>query len=1262
MKVITGGGAVIDIGTVEAAPTIGIIDYSRRETDVFGVTTVVPRSFARLMSVRVKVATNRVDDLQRQLAALRATPATWIADERFDSLRIEGFYKDFSIDLAIPPVSYCTLTIEGLAEDGGFVDPGTDPAPDHRPSTLRLLQPLDVSDAVLTSSSVPEIDYAAWSAGVTYALGARVIKAATHRIYESAAAGNADNDPTGASALWIDIGPTNRWAMFDQALGSLTSASGVITVVLTPPQAINAVALLDVIAASVRVQAGAYDRTQGPSAAPGMVTFLDIPAGVGPVTVTITGAGAVSVGTLLIGSLVGLGVTEAAPTAAITDYSRKETDGFGETTLVERAWAKRMNVRGLIDTTAVDIVAGRIAAVRARPSLWIGDDSLESVTVYGFFKDFSIEVGDSVSFLTLSIEGLSKAAKIAPIMPAPGWTDIVDDDPDRPKPDDGATVGAPPGTNVGDTPAETVAAALKAVGLSTDPAEVVAGAQALADAVKELALTVNPGEIVAGAKSLVDRARRADMATLEQILINEERKERFDRLTHMDGAPVSVRVRTETIERITGDEALAMRSTLIEATMTENQLAAIAAIEQEAIARATADAAEASIRTTMIAQVTLTVDANRTEALAAIEEEAIARADAIAAETVQRELAISTFQAVVDGQIADVSAAIASEATTRATADAAETATRTAQVATLTAGLSDANAAITTEATTRAAADIAETTARTLAISTLSTQVDGQIANVSAAIASEATTRATADAAETAARQAAISTLTTGLSDANAAITAEALTRAAADVAETTTRTAQVATLTNGLADANAAITAEATTRAAADIAETTARNVAISNLNTSLGGQINDVSAALVSEATTRATADAAETTARQGAISTLTTNLNGEISARQAAIVSEAATRATAISAETTAREAAISSLQTATGNAITAAIVSEASTRATAISAETAARETALSSLNTDIRAYVAGEVTTLVAADTAMAASIIDVSTTLNGQTASVALLLESVDGLNAQMVARVETDGVIGGFQLAGGGGVVDANFLVDNFRLLSRSSGDKWEYSDGRQRTIGGSIMTVVGVPFGSSSQFIEWTGPIVSNLALCTEANAIKYVKTDGSAYFGGGLSSGILKNEATSTVVAADAFVTVGPFSSNGGPVNVNMSAVYAWHQLADAGTASISGSGSGELVLRWSSDGATWNYLTAIGASEYQREVVVDGDPTVKDQISWEARGASTFTWTPGALNGIYISLSWTARTTPSFGGTGMTFPNLIQRTTIIAVEQP
>ncbi len=81
-----------------------------------------------------------------------------------------------------------------------------------------------------------------------------------------------------------------------------------------------------------------------------------------------------------------------------------------------------------------------------------------------------------------------------------------------------------------------------------------------------------------------------------------------------------------------------------------------------------------------------------------------------------------------------------------------------------------------------------------------------------------------------------------------------------------------------------------------------------------------------------------------------------------------------------------------------------------------------------------------------------------------------------------------------------------------------------------------GSVMKVQGVGFGSANQFIEWFGPVQSSFANCTEGNATYYLKTNGSAYFGGSLSAGVLKNSVQTTSTAQDANVTTGTFGSNG------------------------------------------------------------------------------------------------------------------------------
>jgi hypothetical protein len=126
-----------------------------------------------------------------------------------------------------------------------------------------------------------------------------------------------------------------------------------------------------------------------------------------------------------------------------------------------------MASRALIRTDAIGMVFNRLAAVRARPSLWIGQAGVDSLTIYGFFKDFSIEVDAATSKLSLSVEGLSKAAPIKPLSVDVAWPNVGD--PDGTKPADNATNSADPNSPFG--PDRTVAQ----VRQSIDEFEAVAG-------------------------------------------------------------------------------------------------------------------------------------------------------------------------------------------------------------------------------------------------------------------------------------------------------------------------------------------------------------------------------------------------------------------------------------------------------------------------------------------------------------------------------------------------------------------------------------------------------------------------------------------------------------------------------------------------------------------------------------------------------------------------------------------------------------------
>lgn len=635
MIVTLDNGSTIALGTTETAATIAITDYSRRVTDDFGVTTVVRRGFSRRMSLRFALPFEEAGPVQARLAELRATPALWVADDRWRALSVRGLLKEFEIDLAVPPQSYCSLSVDGLAESDVRPDPGGDPAPEGMVSALRMVRPLGITDAVLITSSVAEDDAPAWGSTTSYATGSKVRVA--HRVFESLIGDNVGNDPTGSVGKWIDIAPTNRWAMFDQALGSVTSASAPIVVTLATGTA-NTIALLDIVGTTVRVQGQGYDRTLTVGTA--AMVFSDLPGG--SVTATIAGGGTVSVGTLLVGDTVALGVTEASPTAGITDYSRKEVDDFGEVTIVQRAWSKRMQASARIRSDAVDTVFDRIAGVRATPTLWIGDEGNEALTIYGFFKEASIEVGETTSKLSLQIDGLSKAAKLSPIGGSGpvAWPDITD--PDGTKPKDNA-----------DKTSENTSKDTAAVGGRPAPAVL-----ALVDEMNDVAIpAIN--EAVATANGRIDAANsRIDAARQEANQASADANARIDAADRvLDGA---VRDFAAEVDRAKGaDEALTRRIDSIVAESggyDDRDLRAIIAIEQTV--RADDDRALGREIVTVSASVKNGDDAVRADVQ--VTTDALARADAAFAQRAEViEASLDTVDTRISAKAQEITTAYA---------------------------------------------------------------------------------------------------------------------------------------------------------------------------------------------------------------------------------------------------------------------------------------------------------------------------------------------------------------------------------------------------------------------------------------------------------------------------------------------------------------------------------------------------------------------------------------------------------------------------
>jgi hypothetical protein len=107
-------GSLTEIGTTGYGTQISIIDFSRKDRDTFGNAIVIRRAFANLVTYAVKVQTARVGYARDILADRRATPTVFIGSDNHPATVVFGFYRDFTITLAGPSSSDCSIEVEGL--------------------------------------------------------------------------------------------------------------------------------------------------------------------------------------------------------------------------------------------------------------------------------------------------------------------------------------------------------------------------------------------------------------------------------------------------------------------------------------------------------------------------------------------------------------------------------------------------------------------------------------------------------------------------------------------------------------------------------------------------------------------------------------------------------------------------------------------------------------------------------------------------------------------------------------------------------------------------------------------------------------------------------------------------------------------------------------------------------------------------------------------------------------------------------------------
>lgn len=301
---------------------------------------------------------------------------------------------------------------------------------------MKVIDPTTMQDSLLLSTTVSEADHPAWVSGTNYTVGTKVIRTSTHRIYENLVAGVSTTPPEnatgGATPVWLDLAPTNRWAMFDNEVGSKTTATTSMQYVLSPGMT-EAISFLELDADSLTVLVksstggsviynktfsldgsaitGFYDWFFEPYSTLSELSITDLPVGYfsPEITITITGTGSISCGVCKFGLITELGGTEYGATIGIISYSKKEVNEFGRTIITPRSNVKTLDVKLFSEASELRKIYKTLSSITDKACVWIGTDKLnyETLTVYGFYKDFSINIAyPTVNYCTLQIEGI----------------------------------------------------------------------------------------------------------------------------------------------------------------------------------------------------------------------------------------------------------------------------------------------------------------------------------------------------------------------------------------------------------------------------------------------------------------------------------------------------------------------------------------------------------------------------------------------------------------------------------------------------------------------------------------------------------------------------------------------------------------------------------------------------------------------------------------------------------------------------------------
>ncbi|WP_232281366.1 host specificity factor TipJ family phage tail protein [Stenotrophomonas sp. SKA14] len=262
-------------------------------------------------------------------------------------------------------------------------------------------------------------------------------------------------------------------------------------------------------------------------------------------------------------------------------------------------------------------------------------------------------------------------------------------------------------------------------------------------------------------------------------------------------------------------------------------------------------------------------------------------------------------------------------------------------------------------------------------------------------------------------------------------------------------------------------------------------------------------------------------------------------------------------------------------------------------------------------------------------------------------------------LQASYTWALDVNGRAIGMTSVNNGTIGRIDFVADRFGIVDPNNTGSTTFEGGRWVTRSGAYMMVHGKPFGVSNDLMMWFG-IGSNPANASKANALFWIDNQGSGYFGGSLSAGVLKNAVQTTSTNGNAEIVNGPFSTLGRAKNVVVSYDMTKTDTAHTGRwTGVSGPVNATIAIYRKVGNGGEQFITNFNVTGNYEVLNEQGGPS---QLISRMGGSHTFTDnTPGTEQFTYRAIIVTRNVATGTASGGTVGVVINQTLGIISVEQ-